>query len=278
LLRPFPQFLDIFAHQVSAGIARYDSMILKFERRITRGWGANINYTWSRNRDNLFGETNYFARNVVSALDNNNLAAEFAHSLLEAPHRFNVSGVYELPFGKGKKYLDTGGPADWFLGGWQVAAIGSYQSGFPVAIVQSDNNSGLFGSTQRPNLVAGQNPKTSGSTEDRLNNWFNINAWSLAPSFTFGNAPRTDTRVRTPFKKNWDIAFQKNQRLSEKFTLQLRAEIINAFNDPNFLGPNIAWRPLRPGEKQTDASYTFGKITQVGGFPRLLQWMARVQF
>jgi hypothetical protein len=270
LLRPFPQFLDIFAHQVSAGFARYHSIVLKFEKRITRGWGANINYTYSRNKDNLFGEVNYFSNNsngLARALDNKDLGAEFAHSVIEAPHRLNVSGVYELPFGKGKKYLDSGGPADWFLGGWQVSAIGSYQSGFPVVIVQDNNNSGLFGSFQRPNLVAGQNPKTPGSTEDRLNNWFNPAAWTAAAPFTFGNAPRTDTRVRTPFKKNWDIAFQKNQRLSERFTLQLRAEIINAFNNPNFLGP-----ATRFGRSD------FGLITQVGGFPRLLQWMARVQF
>ncbi len=270
LLRPFPQFLDVLAHQVSAGIARYDSLIVKFERRITRGWGANINYTFSRNKDNLFGEVNYFSNNSnarARALDNNNLEAEFAHSVIEAPHRLNVSGVYELPFGKGKRYLDTSGPADWFLGGWQVAAIGSYQSGFPVAIVQNNNNSGLFGSFQRPNLVAGQDPKTSGGTEDRLNNWFNKAAWSEAAPFTFGNAPRTDTRARTPLKANWDIAFQKNQRLSERFTLQLRAEIINAFNDANFLGPENRF-----------GNANFGRITQVGGFPRLLQWMARVQF
>ncbi|HEX2491481.1 MAG TPA: TonB-dependent receptor, partial [Blastocatellia bacterium] len=263
LLRPFPQFQDIFAHQVSAGFARYHSMVFKFERRIARGWGANINYTYSRNKDNLFGEVNYFSNNsngLARALDNNDLKAEFAPSVIEAPHRLNVSGIYELPFGKGKKYLDTGGPANWFLGGWQISAIGSYQSGFPVVIVQDNNNSGLFGSFQRPNLVAGQDPKSSGSTEDRLNKWFNPAAWEPAAPFTFGNAPRTDTRARTPIKKNWDIAFQKNQRLSERFTLQLRAEVINAFDNPNFLGP-----ATRFGRAD------FGQITQVGGFPRLLQ-------
>ena len=83
-------------------------------------------------------------------------------------------------------------------------------------------------------MVAGQNRKTSGGNEDRLDKWFNPAAWSEAAPFTFGNAPRTDTRVRTPIKKNWDIAFQKNQRLSERFTLQLRAEIINTFNDANW--------------------------------------------
>src|SRR5262245_21363866 len=274
LLRPFPQFKNIFAHQVSAGFARYDSMVLKFEKRISRGWGANVNYTFSRSRDNLFGEVNYFSNNsnsLARALNNYDLGAEFSPSVIEAPHRLNISGVYELPLGKGKKYLDKSGPADWFLGGWQVAAIGSYQSGFPVVIVQN-NTFGLeeFGFlVLRPNLVPGANPKTSGGVEDRLNNWFNSAAWKEANPLSggFGNAPRTDTRARTPFKKNWDIAFQKNQRLSERFTLQLRAEIINAFNDPNFLGPATRF-----------GRFDFGQITQGGGFPRLLQWMARVQF
>jgi hypothetical protein len=270
LLRPFPQFLDIFAHQVSAGFARYHSMVFKFQKRITRGWGANINYTYSRNKDNLFGEVNYFSNNtngLARALNNRDLDAEFAHSLLDAPHRLNISGVYELPFGRNKRWLNQGGIADVLFGGWQVSAIASYQSGFPTLIVQDNNNSGLFGSFQRPNRVAGVDPKTKGSTEDRLNNWFNPAAWTAAAPFTFGNAPRTETQARTPFKQNWDIAFQKNQRLSEKFTLQLRAELINAFDDPNFLGP-----ATRFGRAD------FGKITQVGGFPRLLQWMARVQW
>jgi hypothetical protein len=75
---------------------------------------------------------NYYAGYVHDDWRVSSKLTLFAPSVIEAPHRFNVSGVYELPFGKGRKYLDKGGAADWFLGGWQVAAIGSYQSGFPV--------------------------------------------------------------------------------------------------------------------------------------------------
>lgn len=85
--------------------------------------------------------------------------------------------------------------------------------------------------------------------------------------FTFGNARRAETRARTPFKKNWDIAFQKDQGLSEKVRLQLRFELINAFDDPNFLGP-----ATRFGRSD------FGQVNQVGRFPRLLQFMARVHW
>jgi hypothetical protein len=158
LLRPYPQFLDVMAHQVSAGIARYNSLVLKFKKRMSRGWGTDINYTYSVNKDNLFGEVNYFSNNssaLARALNNYDLDAEFAHSILEAPHRLNISGVYELPFGRGQRWLSGGGVVDVFLGGWSVSGIGSYQSGFPNVIVQNNNNSGLFGSFQRPNLVSG---------------------------------------------------------------------------------------------------------------------------
>src|SRR5262249_3735987 len=64
LLRPYPQFLDVLAHQVSAGFARYNSLVLQLKKRAARGWGADINYTYSVNKDNLFGEVNYFSNNT----------------------------------------------------------------------------------------------------------------------------------------------------------------------------------------------------------------------
>lgn len=265
LLRPYPQFGDILAHQVSAGKARYNALVLKFNKRFTRGWGANVNYTYSVNKDNLFGEVNYFSNNsngLARALDNYNLDAEYAHSVLDAPHRLNISGVVNLPFGAGRRWLSRPGIVDILLGGWAISAIGSYQSGFPNVVVQDNNNSGLLGSYQRP-TVTGTDPATSGSTEERLNSWFNTAAWSQAAPFTFGNAPRTDTRARTPFKKNWDIAFQKTQPFGGK-TVMVRIELINAFDDPNFLGPETRF-----------GRAAFGRITQVGGFPRTVQVLAR---
>ncbi|HSL22746.1 MAG TPA: TonB-dependent receptor [Vicinamibacterales bacterium] len=273
LLRPYPQFGDVLAHQVSAGRARYNSMILKFNKRVGNGWGANVNYTYSVNKDNLFGEVNYFSNNnnaLARPLNNYDLDAEYARSLLDAPHRLNISVTYELPFGARKRWMSQSRVLNALFGGWAVTGVGTYQSGFPVVIVQDNNNSGLQFTVQRPNLT-GTDPGTSGSAEDHydpscncVNNWFNPAAWSAAAPFTLGNAPRTDTRQRTPFKKNWDIAVQKSQELAGK-TIMVRAEIINAFADPNFLGPETRF-----------GRAAFGRITQEGGFPRLLQVLVRV--
>jgi hypothetical protein len=274
LLRPYPQFGDVLAHQVSQGRAQYNAMVLKFLKRFQNGWGANVNYTYSVNKDNLFGEVNYFSNNsntLARALNNNELDAEYGYSVLDTPHRLNIVATYELPFGEGKRWMNRGGVVNALLGGWALTGIGTYQSGFPVVIVQDNNNSGLQFTVQRPN-VTGTDPGTSGSAKSHydpacncVNNWFNPSAWSAAAPFTLGNAPRTDTRQRTPFKKNWDIAIQKTQGLGGTKTLMVRAEIINAFADPNFLGPETLF-----------GRSAFGRITQEGGFPRLLQILVRV--
>jgi hypothetical protein len=266
LLRPYPQFGDLLAHQVSAGKTRYHSAILRLERRIRNGWGARVNYTWASNKDNLFGDANFFSGGVNSPLNNYDLDREFGDSLLSTPHRLNVSATAELPFGKGKRWLSEQGLARVLFGGWSVTVVGTYQSGFPVNVTQSVNNAGLLGGQQRPN-VAGADPKTSGGTNDRLNNWFNAAAWTQAPAFTLGNAPRTDSRVRTPFKDNTDVAFQKVEPLGGRRTLMIRAEIINFFNDANLRGPNTSF-----------GSSNFGRVLTVAGFPRMLQLMVRLGF
>jgi hypothetical protein len=256
LLRPYPQFGNIYAHQVSAGRARYHSVVLRWEKKIHQGWGARVNYTWSQAKDNLL-ETNAFSSSLERGLLINNYDLEegYGISLLDAPHRFNVSGVYELPFGRGSAW-----------GGWSISVVGSIQSGFPVNVYQNNNNSGLLGSGQRPN-VTGVDPRTSGSAVERINSWFDPAAWTLAPAFTFGDAPRTDDRARTPVRNFWDFAFQKSQPIGGNKSLIFRAELLNAFDHPDLNGPGVAF-----------GLGTFGRITSVRGFPRMWQFMVKLAF
>ena len=276
LLRPYPQFGDLLAHQVSAGKARYHSLILRFERPLRNGWGGRINYTWSSNKSNVFGERNAFSNNAggqTRPVNSYDLEAEYAPSQTEQPHRLNYAVTAELPFGKGKSRLSDPGIARTLFGGWSITAVGYFQSGFPVVVTQASNNSGVFGRIQRPNLT-GTSPATSGSTEGRydptcscINNWFNPAAWSQAAAFTFGNAPRTDGRMRTPFKTQTDVAFQKVEPIGGGKTVMVRFEMINILNDSQFSGPNTSF-----------GSSSFGQITGLRGFPRLMQVMVRLGF
>ena len=143
---------------------------------------------------------------------------------------------------------------------------GRYQNGFPLSIWQSSNNSGLFGSTQRPNIVPGVDPTTSGDWESRLNQWMNPAAWSAAPAFTLGNAPRTDSRVRTPNQYTTDLNIQKSLPLGHK-TLSVRADILNLFDQPLFTNVVTQF-----------GLANFGSVNQVGGYPRSLQIQVRMNW
>jgi len=266
LLLPYPQFAGVFANQVSEGRAAYDAVVARLERRIHSGWGFAANYSLSRASDNLYSEGNYYSPTGGAPVDFGDAQAEYARSLADTPHRLNLVASAELPFGRGKRWLSAPGLKRALLGGWTLSIASFWRSGFPVSVIQENQNSGLSGTAQRPNLT-GADPRTPGGTEDRLTNWFNAAAWSPADPFTLGHAPRTDTRVRTPSHKNTDIALQKTERLRGSSTITLRAELINAFNQPLLLGAGIVY-----------GRSDFGRITGVGGFPRMLQVMARLAF
>ena len=96
LLRPFPQFTDVFAHRVNQARSRYDALAVKWDRRMKKSWAASANYTYSRLMDNQFGESNTFSNRLGTALDNTNLDGEYGYSLLDVPHRVNLNATVEL--------------------------------------------------------------------------------------------------------------------------------------------------------------------------------------
>ncbi|HXV64673.1 MAG TPA: hypothetical protein VEK15_28505, partial [Vicinamibacteria bacterium] len=199
-------------------------------------------------------------------LDSTNLIdGEWSRSLTDVPHRLNVSGIYELPFGVGRRWLDGGGLASQVFGGWTISATGFYQSGFPIAVLAFPNTF-VFSAIQRPNIVPGVDPGHIGSTLENLDTYLNPDAWDQPEAFTFGDAPRTDTRVRSPFRANWDVAFQKSARAGAA-NAAFRLEIINVFDRPDFDGPNIGF-----------GTRNFGRITNVSGFARTFQFSFRLDW
>lgn len=172
-----------------------------------------------------------------------------------------------MPFGKGKKFLNDGGLVDRIVGGWQLNAIGIYQSGFPVTILQSTNNTLAYSRLQRPNLVGGVDVATAGAITSRLEGFFNPAAFTTAAAGTFGNAPRT-LGVRGPApQKTWDIGLLKTVSILESLKGQFRLEAINAFNTPIFRLTNT-----------TFGSSTFGKITSQANFARVMQISLRLMW
>jgi hypothetical protein len=137
------------------------------------------------------------------------------------------------------------------------------QTGFPLAIVQPNQNGILGASVQRPNLT-GQ-PFDSVAT-DKLAGWINPAAFSTVPAFSFGNTPRT-IDYRMPGQDNVDISLFKSFAIYEHLKVQFRAEALNALNTPMFGRPDTNF-----------STPNFGKVTTQRNFPRLIQFGVRVYF
>ncbi|MFA5907395.1 MAG: TonB-dependent receptor [Vicinamibacterales bacterium] len=280
LLRPFPQFNDILMRQSTLGKSQYHAAVLKFEKRVSNGWGGRVNYTYSQLKDNQFGEGNFFSRSTTEMLNAYDLDAEYSIGLLDVPHKITVSPIIELPFGEGKRWA-TNGIAARILGDWTLSSIVSIESGFPIAIASSTNNTNIFTRMQRVNLT-GSEQATTGSDFERIapaagasckisecgtGLWLNGAAYSTPAAFTLGTSPRTDGSVRTPARNNWDFVANKALRFGSKVRGEVRLEVLNLTNTVKVRGPI-----------HTFGSSAFGQIRTQSGFMRLTQLTFRLSF
>lgn len=270
LLRPFPQFGDVNARQMTAGRSNYSAAVIELERRVHNGWGGRFSYTYSVLKDNQWAQQNFFSKsradsNGAFPQNSYDLNAEYSYSIVDVPHRLVLAPIVELPFGEGKPWMNKGvGSA--ILGGWTLAAIIDFESGFPIAIEQNSINANDFSGQQRPNIASGS-ANTSGSREDRFNNWLDPSAFTITPPFTLGNAPRTLNDVRTPTRNNTDMVISKDVRLTGEAKGQFRVEILNLTNTVKVRGP-----------EQRLGRSSFGLITSQAGFMRIFQLTFRMTF
>src|ERR1019366_8483039 len=114
---------------------------------------------------------------------------------------------------------------NYAVGGWSFNAFAVAQTGYPLNVTQTNNNSVIGASVQRPNAT-GVSPATSGSTDDRLYGWLNPSAFTSAPAYTFGNTSRF-LNVRGPGLFNFDVSLFKSFSIKERIKAQLRAEAVD---------------------------------------------------
>ncbi|MEP7341892.1 MAG: TonB-dependent receptor [Acidobacteriota bacterium] len=268
LLRPFPQFGDVLMLGASGGNSFYNAVSVKAQKRFSKGFSLLTAYTFSKLLDNITGNGNFFSPdNTSNVIDTYNRTRDYGLSSVDTPHRFTLSGAYELPFGRGRAFLaDGNGVVDRLVSGWQFNGIVTSQSGFPLSITQQVNNTNAFSLGQRPNVVLGVDPATSGSVSERIDAYLNPAAFSSAAANTFGNAPRT-IGVRSPNTRLVDVSVLKNTRIFEGFNAQFRLEAVNAFNTPVFRAPNTQV-----------GNPNFGRITSQANFARIVQLSVRLMW
>jgi hypothetical protein len=272
----------------SIGAARYDSLQVKAETKSARhGLYALIGYTYSRNFDSGLTDglgTNpgamYYPLPGFNKLD-------WGLSQLNLNDSFTASVLYDLPFGKGKKYGGGwSGATNALFGNWQVDLIERATSGFPLFVVDSADESGVFfsynGNTfQRPNEVGDPNKagNEGGNTGcptqiHTLQHWFNPCAFAQAPAGELGTAPRAP--VYGPRFVNTDFSVIKDFPLSfrEGMGLQFRAEFFNLFNHAQFYLDGVSGT----GEQDINTQSSFGVVNNTVNNPRLVQFALKLKF
>jgi hypothetical protein len=302
---PYAGFYQTVASNNSIGNARYDSLQVKAETKSEKhGLYALLGYTWSRTFDSGMPDglgTNpgalYWPLPGTSKLD-------WGLSQLNLNDSFTASVLYDLPFGKGKRFGgDWNSATNAILGNWHVDLIERATSGFPLFVVDSADESGTYFSyngftLQRPNeisnpyaagIVAGnpntrcqffpeQTDPTTGKPGiaphqiHTLSNWFNGCAFAQAPFGELGTAARAP--VYGPRFVNTDFSVIKNFPFREGMNLQFRAEFFNLFNHPQFYMDGLG----DSGQQDINTLSSFGVINNTVNNPRLVQFALRLAF
>jgi len=212
--------------------SNYHGFSARVTRRMSSGLTFLLGYTYSKSIDDGGGQRT-LGTDQIGAQNSYCIPCERGLSIFDQKHRFVASALYQLPFGKGRAYMNRG-VAGSLIGGWDLGMIYSKAAGSPVDIMDGQDRSNIGASSMdRPNVVAGVSAKLSKPTPKE---WFNVQAFALQPQYTFGNLGRNT--VIGPGLNSVDASLNKNFGLTERLNMQLRLDVFNLFNHPNFGTPN----------------------------------------
>lgn len=265
---PFPDFRQI-EFKDSIGNLNYNSLQTKAEKRFSRGLTFLVSYTFSKALADFIPNLDVGAAGGGNGRtfyqDYHNRQLDKALALNDTPHRLVTSFAYELPAGKGHKFMNTGIGAQ-ILGNWQWNAIYTYASGQPLGVTSPTDTSGTFPikvTVTRANCVSKPAFLDGGSVAQ----WFDTSAFTQPAPFHFGtcsNAPG----IRGDATNNVDTSLFKNIPLTERIRLQFRAEFFNLFNKAQFAPP----------ASLTVGTPTFGRLSSLAHDPREIQFALKLNF
>jgi hypothetical protein len=269
-LRPYPAF-GVVAWRGNTSNSTFHALQYNVRRAFNHGWLLSANYMWSHsiNDGGIGGGESDTIQDVFCR------ACDKADSDFDVRQVFNMSAVFQLPFGAGRRFLSSPGIARTVLGGWELSSVGTARTGLPVNVTVNRSNSSVPGgysvaSSERPDYNPGaplapvmQNPT----------DWINAAAFSVPMNGTFGNLGRN--AMSGPGLWQADVALAKRMAVTEQIGIQFRAEVFNVFNRAQYGQPNA--NLSTPGN--------FGVITTTvnegatgSGTPRQIQLGVRILF
>jgi hypothetical protein len=265
--RPFPNFGNVNLRS-NFGHSTYHSGTIKIEKRMSQGLTFSTFYTFSKAIDSQDNDND---GSGLAPIQNRGL--EKARAGYDRNHRFIAYATYELPIGKGKKFMNSGGIRNAIFGGWEIAWIQTLESGNPYTFTFAGSPYNYFptyAGTRRPDLVSQPSllPNWGNVGGDRFtqanrNPIIDINNFAYPAAFTPGNSGRN---IMTGTRLLWSqFSGQKNWKIRERFGIQLRYDFQNPFHNYNWSNPDLTVNYRNP--------QLFGKLlsdqrtASVGGQP-----------
>jgi hypothetical protein len=222
--RPFQPF-SIISDEIDPTFhTTTNALQVGLHKQYKRGLMINAEYQWIR----VLGVENF--ENPT------NIGDSYGNISSITPQTLMLNYAYDLPLGRGKLLLGNANPVtEKILGGWQLAGFTSFETGQPFSVSYTAPGSQIYGASGRANRVPGVPIYPSHKTHAE---WFNTAAFTPPPAYTFGTSGYD--MLRGPHYQDWDMDLQKNISITERYRVQLRGDVFNVANHPNFSVPSSA--------------------------------------
>lgn len=231
--RPWPNYTSLLRADFN-GNSSYNAFLSKFQWRTNSGLNLNFEYTWAKALNDSW-EGNASTNAQITQCRR----CDKGHASFDVRHRAVVSSIYEVPFGKGRRFgASMPAAADVLAGGWTLTAIVALQTGVPFDITSPATTGSPFISHLSNRLCDGADDSLAGNLRNNGGRYFNTACFATPATGFFGNSARAP--LHGPGVQNWDVGIQKHFRVpvTEQMKLQFRAEMFNAFNQAQFGNPN----------------------------------------
>lgn len=282
ILKPFPYYADVYQSYTRGGFYHGNYMYVTAQRRVQHGLAVIASFTYGKIEDlPIFTDLSTAPGGGVSTSNGPqnpyNLRADYSVDAFDVNKRATVAALYDLPFGKGERFLNGNSVLNAIAGGWQYNVIMTLESGRPLLITGATNQ----GIASRPNFNPGVSVKVANQGRSQ---WFNPLAFIDPPDYSFGNVPRCYSPLRGPAQVNFDMSVFRSVHIKERTTLELRMEAYNALNRTNLQNPNTTFTAGPPAssanpyaEGGTNTNSNFGVVTGANA-ARTVQIAAKIRF
>ena len=276
-----PQYAGLHRYYEALGVSNYDALQVKLDKRFSNGLTLLVSYAWSKTLTDGGSIFSTFSSEFYTTTPWNRHDQK-SYSYEDIPSNLSVAYVYDLPFGKGKKFVSQGGVVNAIVGGRKTSGVLRYQSGLPMNIEANDTFNLLEDhGWQDANTINGIpqasaakssghfDPRPAGGIPDSM---FNSAAFAQPGPWTYGTQTPTEATVRGFRWPNEDVSLMKDWKIKEQFTVTFNADFFNVFNRVVF-GENNGAYANEPG-----LGAGFGTIGGQINQPRVVQFALRLKW